>query len=390
MRADAVEAERRFRVREAARAWERAGAIDAATRARIDALYPDDRSRLGPVFRLLVFGFTIVVANAIFGIVGLAIASVGARAAAVVLITFGLLLAAATELQVGRLRRTQGGTEAATALLSACYLTGGLLSMLAPDLHDDATINLILLLIVLVFGLAAYRWGYTAFAVVAAVAVFVLVARSDVGRLAWIAVPVVAIPLLLRAGDMAALAPAHRRSLQAMAVVAIVFLYAGIHVGSWDAGIVERINGTAPSAQREHAARPFFVLATALVPAIVVGGGVVARRRLLLGAGLALVLASLVTLRAYVHVAPLWVALTAGGVVAFALAVVLRRFLDSGPGRERRGLTAEPLFTDPEKRSTLEAAASVLVLSPDARRVDDPSYAGGGGRSGGGGATDSF
>ena len=46
-------------MRQAAAGWLRAGAIDAATRDKIVAAYPDDRSRLGPVFRVLVFGFTI-------------------------------------------------------------------------------------------------------------------------------------------------------------------------------------------------------------------------------------------------------------------------------------------------------------------------------------------
>jgi hypothetical protein len=389
MRADAAEAERRLAVREAARGWERAGAIDPPTRERIDAAYPDDRSRLGPVFRLLVFGFATLVVNALFGIVGLAVASVGARAASAVLITFGILLAAATELQVGSLRRTQGGTEAATAFLAACYLTGGLISLLAPRLHDDATINLALLTVALVFGLAAYRWGYTLFAAAAAAAIFLLVARSSLGRLAWIAAPVAMAPALLRASDLARLAPAHRRCLQAAAVVSLVFLYLGVHIGSWDVALVERVGDFRAAGHREHAARPLFVLSTALVPAIVVAWGIRSRRRLLVNAGLISVLASVVTLRAYVHVAPLWMALVAGGAAAFGLALALRRYLDSGPGRERHGFTAEPLFTDPERRSALEVAASVASLSPEARRVD-AGYEGGGGRSGGGGATDSF
>ena len=107
-------------------------------------------------------------------------------------------------------------------------------------------------------------------------------------------------------------------------------------------------------------------------------------------AGLVGVLASLVTLRFYVHVAPLWVVLLLGGSVALGLALLLRRFLDSGPQHERHGFTAEPLFADPEGRSALEVAASVVSLTPAARPMEKPGFEGGGGSFGGGGASGKF
>ena len=73
MRADVEEADRRYEVREAARGWQRAAAVDEETRKKIDAAYPDDRNRLGPVFRVLVFGFSLVVLQSALGIVGLGV-----------------------------------------------------------------------------------------------------------------------------------------------------------------------------------------------------------------------------------------------------------------------------------------------------------------------------
>jgi hypothetical protein len=136
--------------------------------------------------------------------------------------------------------------------------------------------------------------------------------------------------------------------------------------------------------------RPFFAVATALVPVLTLAWGVRSGRRLLINLGLVGLLASIATLRFYVHVAPLWIVLIVGGGAAIGLALVLQRYLDSGAGRERGGFTAEPVFTDPRGRSALELAASVARFAPAPRPVQQPGFQGGGGRSGGGGATGEF
>lgn len=391
MRAEAAEAQRRFEVREAARGWHRAGAIGEATRAAIETAYPDDRARLGPVFRVLVFGFAVVAVNAFFGLLGLFMAEAFARSGGALLVLFGLVLVGATELQLGSLRRTQGGTEAATAFLGLCYLLGGLLWLVeSARLGEAAWINLALVLVVAPCAAAAYRWGYTLFAAAAAFGLFPLLARGAWGRLTWVVVPVVFAPVLLRAGDSVRLPPSHRRSCQAVAVVSLVFLYLAVHVGSWDLGLVEDLAGHGHALRETTSGRPLFAVATALVPVLTLVWGIGAHRRLLINLGLVGLLASIVTLRVYVHVAPLWAALLLGGASALGLALALRRYLDAGPEHERHGFTAEPLFADPERRGALEVAASVARLSPAARPIERPGFEGGGGRSGGGGATGTF
>ena len=188
MRADVAEADRRQEVREAARGWKRAGAIGEATRAAIDAAYPDDRARLGPVFRVLVFGFTIVVASSLFGLFGLFLGPSLEHAGWLLLLLFGGVLVGAAEFQIGTLRRRQGGTEAATAFLGLAYLAGSVLWLVFAGMHlgEEASINVALILAMLLLGAAAYRWGYTLFALASGVALFLLMARGPLGRLLWI------------------------------------------------------------------------------------------------------------------------------------------------------------------------------------------------------------
>jgi hypothetical protein len=393
MRADVALAGSRHEVREAALGWRKAGAIDEATRQKIEAAYPDDRSRLGPVFRVLVFCFTVVAVSGFFGVFALAAAMGRGDAMGVVLLLFGGALVVATEFQIGALRRTQGGTESATAFLGLCYLLGGLLWIIFEGLKpgEQTSINLALVIAATVFGVGAHRWGYVLSAVASAAALFVLLARGPLGRVSWAMAALILAPLLVKTADSARLPPAHRRCCSAMAVVSLVFLYVAVHLGSWDLSVVEMLTGHwRRQVQPPSALRPASMIATALVPVATLLWGMATRRRLLINLALVGILSSIVTLRVYVHVAPLWVALLAGGAMAIGLALGLRRLLDSGPGHERSGFTAEPLFGDPERRSALEIAASVTNLSPAARPVERPGFEGGGGHFGGGGATGTF
>ena len=391
MKADVALAARRHEVREAALGWQEAGVIDEATGAKIALTYPDDRSRLGPAFRILVFGFTVVAVMALYGLIDLALAAAGEGTKATVCVLFGLALVGATEFQIGSLRRTQGGSESATAFLGLCFLVVGLCRLMArATLGDDALINGGLTVGTLLLA-AADRWGYVACFIGATVGVFLLLARGPIGRVSWVIVALAMAPTLVAAADSVRLPPAHRRGCAAVALVSLVFLYLAVHVGSWDQSVVEMVTGHWLGVARSPSSiRPFLVVATALVPLATLAWGIGTRRRLLIDLALFGILASIVTLRVYVHLAPLWVALLAGGTVAIGLALALRRYLDAGPRHERFGFTAEPLFDDPESRGALEVAAGMASFSPAAPPVERPGFEGGGGQFGGGGATGSF
>ena len=57
MTPEIVAAERTREVRDAALAWRRAGFVSEGALSRVLSLYPDDRQRFGPGFRLLAFLF---------------------------------------------------------------------------------------------------------------------------------------------------------------------------------------------------------------------------------------------------------------------------------------------------------------------------------------------
>ncbi len=399
MRADMALADRHAAVRGAARSWKRAGVVDDEALAAIEKAWPDDRVRVGPVFRVLLFLFTLLAINAGAGLFWLLfLDSLGneATVAGVSSLLFGCLLVALTEFQIGRLRRSQGGTEAATSLAALGYLSAGFAWILFELLHlpEQAAVRLLLVVAALLLAAAAWRWGYPLFAGAAAAALLAAIAAPPWGRVLWIALPLAVLPLLRRLTDSARLPPAHRASWKAVLLVGLAALYVAVHLGSFDDGLVEEIGDLDRSpgpAARSLVLRWLSIAATALVPAGLFAIAIRTRRSPFLLAGLATVLISVATLLYYEDLGPVWAELTVAGIALAAAALALRRYLDSGPNRERRGFTAEPLFEDLARQRLLEIGATVASLSPEARAVrDEPRFNGGGGEFGGGGSSSGF
>ncbi|HEX9943242.1 MAG TPA: hypothetical protein VGG03_14575 [Thermoanaerobaculia bacterium] len=399
MKPDAARADRSAAVRSAARSWKKADAINDATLSAIEATYPDDRVRVGPVFRILLFLFTLLAVNAGFGLFWLLFLDSASEKDAALgwsTILFGLALAAFTEFQLGSLRRSQGGTEAATSLAALGYLIAGSGWLLFEkfDLPEEIAFKVLLLVAALLLGAAAWRWGYALYAGAASAALLACLAALPGGRVLWIAVPAVTAPLLVRLSDSARLPPAHRGSCKAALGVALAGLYVALHLGSFESGLIEEIGrfGRNPgSASTSSLLWWLSAAATALVPVVYLAVGIRTRRYPFLLLGLGTGIASLITLRYYVYLGPPWAILTVSGAALVAAVFALRRYLDSGPARERAGFTAEPLFEDIGRQRLLEAGAAVVSFSPEARPVrDEPRFAGGGGEFGGGGSTGEF
>lgn len=386
-----TDAARRAEVRSIARAWHDAGAIDAATLERIEATYPDDRPRMARAWRVLVFVIVTVAANALF----FAVATLSHReSGAAPWLVFAVVLAAATELLLHRSRIGENGSAAATSFWAVTYaIVGCALAGQGDSAREwETAITVALLFGTLLFAAACWRWGFAAYGIFSAIAFFLLLARFPPGRLAWLVAGAALLVVAPRLQARGSLAPPHRRAAAGVLVVAAAAVYAAVNRYSLDQHSIEamrRGGGTFPEPSPGVAA--LSAAATAVLPLLLILWGLRSRRSLVLDVGAVSAALSLVTLRYYVHLAPLWILLVGAGGALVLAALGLGRWLRRAPGEERGGFTARRLFSD--SRSGLETAAVVAAFAPDAAPApakEPGAFTPGGGRYGGGGASGEF
>ena len=223
-----ADAARVAEVREAARAWRDAGAIDAPTLEAIRSAYPDSRPELSRAWRVLIFFLvTMAVHTVSFGV----FAAFRMESAAVV-IFLGAVLATAADFLRGS-RFAGNGSDAAVSFWAIAYLLGGVGWLLGESSHDEAgTITTILVAAVALFAAACIRWGFAVYGTFAAAALFGLLGRFPGGRLWWVAGGAALLWLASRHFDRAALAPPHRRALAGVFAAASAGLYAALNLVS--------------------------------------------------------------------------------------------------------------------------------------------------------------
>jgi len=386
MRAAWIAAERDSEVRHAARAWRRAGAIDDATLAAVEARYAAPWPPFSPVWSGLTFIFVSIAVVGVFVFLASGFRSVG---------PVSFLLAAGLPFVTERLRASPSAAAAASGG-AAAFWAASCLFLGVADLYrfGPAAITPALAAAALAFGLGTWRWGYPAFALFASVFVFLLLARSVEGRLLWLVAGALLAAACLPLLDRPALSPSHRTGAAAALSVAVAALYSAVNLHSLDHGSIESLfrwrDQTVPVPLPLRAAA---ALATAALPAALILFGIRSRRRLLLDLGMAAAALSLVTLRYYVRLAPLWVLLTLAGAALIGLALGVHRWLDRSPGRQRRGFTGDALYEDEDRQRALSVAATALTLGPEPAspaKTEPGAFRGGGGVSGGGGSSGSF
>ena len=114
MKPDAALADRRQSVRDAGREWLRAGWIHENAFQRIVAMYPDDRVRVGVVFRILFFVLTLA---AILGVIFASYSFINSeKPIAVLALIAGLACWMTADHLIVSKKRVQGGIEAAFSL----------------------------------------------------------------------------------------------------------------------------------------------------------------------------------------------------------------------------------------------------------------------------------
>jgi hypothetical protein len=389
MRPDLDRARRRRVVRDAALAWKRAGAIDASRLSAIESRYPEDRVRQGPLWRVLIFVFVYVIGSAVGG---LAIVTIHPQrdAATVLALLFGAAFAAATELAQGRWRFDGTGAEAATSYLAVTsFVVAAALLLVDRPTSPAAALGATLAAAALLFGGAWWRWGFPVYALFAAAcAFFAALDLPGPVRIFWIAGGVVAAAIASPLRESPRLSPPQRDGCGYVLGAALAAIYAAVNLFSLDHRFLEALRpGAAPVAVAWPLVRELSAGATALFPAALFAAGWRRKRRLLVDAGLVFSAVSLVTLRAYVHVGPLWLLLGASGAALILAASFFERFL----ARERSGWTAEALASEDAAGAFATTIAAATVLSPDARpSPENAGFTPGGGRYGGGGASGEF
>jgi hypothetical protein len=384
-----AEASRAEEVRDAARGWKAAGAIDAATLASIQQEYPDSRIVLHRAWRVLVFLLVAIAIGAVFfGIFR------GAGGMLAPSLTFAVLLAGATEVLRGS-KLSGTGADAATSFWALVFLLVAFLIFLSQELHfgPKETLTFWLAVAAVVGALAAWRWGFWFFAAAGAVAFYLGVARIPAARTAWIVLSILAMAVAFRRLHRATVTPPHRESFAAAFAVSAAALYAAVSVYSLDRLLVERLQlwrFDATSAVWPAWMRALSALATAAFPAVFLAWGIRSRRRLLFAVGIVATALSVATLRHYVPIGPRWAFLTACGAVLVAAALWIHHRLRDAPAGVWRGLTAAPLYSVELGEVSPLAALAATSASPGAATEPDRGLMTGGGGFGGGGASGQY
>ena len=393
MRPEAIGWERAAEVDSAARGWRRAGAIDEATHQRIREAFPDPCVTPGAVWRVLTGGMVAAIVLCTFAAAALGLWR-SSTAIQILLLLWGAACLVATEVLEASPRSARRGAAGATSVLGVGFFLLGLGLVLVESvrLHGDDAIDLLLVAAVLTCGLAAWRWGSPLFAGLGGVALFCSLARLPHGRILWLLAGAALTRLAAWGLDEVRLAPSHRIGAAVLTVVGIGAVYAAANVYSLDEASLEHLVRLAPGREDlPRGARLAAAAATALLPLAVLAWGLRSRRTFLLDTGIVLLALSLVTMRRYVHVAPLWVVLILAGALLVVLALAVERALRRARDGEIAGFTADPLFSDERRQQVLQIAPAVAAFTPEARpSAPDPGFAGEGGRFGGGGAQEKF
>jgi len=392
MRREWVAAGRVEEVRAAAEGWKRAGAVDSVTFEEISRRYPEPRPLPAPLWRLLTAFFVTAALLLLTGAFFIAFRpEIGT--APLLLLVLSAACVVAAEVQERSPGFALRGGAGATSFWGIAFFLAGVFLFLEETVkvRERGGMTLLLLAALAAYALAAWRWGSPAYAVLAAISFFLVLARAPSGRLLWVAMGIAMTLVFARVLDHPSWAPSHRWCAAVLVVGGLLGVYAAVNLYALDHRLVENLRGAGldlPGPRFQE--RIWAMVGTAVLPVAILWWGVRSRWTFVLDTGIVVAALSLITLRHYVHIAATWLVLTLAGTALVLLALALNRWLSRGPEEERDGFTAEPLFADEARLRALELVPVVAAHAPEARPPVEPGFQGGGGSFGGGGAGGSF
>jgi hypothetical protein len=394
MRQNSAAWERAAEVHEAAQGWLRVGAIDEPTGHAIREVFPDPCVTPSAVWRVLTACVVAAVILCTFGAFLIAFSPVENELVVLCFLFAGASLIGADLLEASP-RFARRGAAGAASFLGVSFLLAGFEGFLVVNM-EIFDLDAVLIASVLAWAVSCWRWGSPLFAALSALSLFLFLGRMPYGRVLWVLVGAALTGLAGRRLDEASWAPSHRRGAAVLVVAGIMAAYAAVNVYSFEAQLLEYLGiGAIRIVPRIVPSRGLVVLsalATAVAPLAVLAWGARSRRTFLLDTGIVLLALSLVTLRHYVHIAPLWAMLILSGAALVVLALAVERALRRAPAGDIAGFTADPLFSNEQRQHALQVVPVVAAFTSTAPgpAAQEEDFTGGGGKFGGGGAGEKF
>lgn len=384
--------EQRIHLQKQVRAWTRSGLLTREQGQALDTGLQGDLRRTGLMLRLGLAVFTGIVLVAAVGLSFMLTDLRDEKAVAILLAVFGVMSMLAADWVVTTFKVYRHGVEEMLAMAGAGFLAVSP-ALLTSSLFSSSSES-IGFACAGAAGCAASLWVYRRFGFLyAAIAAMACAATIPMQLMASRPLERIGAALVLGVAFAVARAmrvdPRNERLCEERALLqaaALVGVYLVLNVHLTPGGFIAYYSGQPMQAWFRWGT----YACTWLIPAGLLWLGVRDRERWLLDAGLATALATLVTNKSYLGwPRQPWDPMLLGVFLA-AVALVVRRWLASGPGGERAGFAPVQILESDLVAIRIAGLASVGIHPASAAQPPAQPESFGGGRSGGGGASGSF
>lgn len=393
--------EHRIEVVEESRRWQEAGLISAEQGSAVRERYRPDLVRVNLFIRILLALFTLVGVAALVALPAVVL-DVEELGVALLCLLFAPLCAWGADRQLIRHRRLYRCGAEEMLLVLAVVLLALAVALPAHEWGRSAerlgwlTAHAIVLAGA---GLLAVRYGY-ALAALGGVVVLSTLPFHLADALHWHAPGLSRIVLFLALGAVGiwchlrltrrtALPRGYVWCLETTRFAVLVGIYLDVNLYTHRLLWCDWLGWTR-GAHGTNWSDPLCALLTALLPAAGLILGIGRRDRGLLWFGVLSAVASILTLKYFIHLGYLAEEVTAAGLLLVGTACALLRWLDRGSQRRRGAFTAEPLLEPHLYGLDAEALVAIQPLVPPTHPAEAPGFRPGGGRSGGGGASGGY
>lgn len=393
MRRYAERDEERLHLLRSVKSWTRSGLLGRDQGAQLEADLQVGLRRTGIMLRVGLALFTMILVAAAVALTLVSVRIDREWAIGIVALFAGGICFGVADWLVREFKLYRYGVEEAL-VISSVALCGAGVGLIAPSLvhtHGNVPIDIALAAAAAASGYAYHRFGLQ-YAGVAAIVCVALIPLLFDGGSEPVRRSLVALIFLVAAAVAAVMAA--RATNEVRKDDAFVFRAAAV-VGLYLVLNLEIASG--PFDRYGHTLDASFKWTTYaliwIIPALALWRGVSSRDRKLIVVGIGLALVTLITNKPYLGLPRQTWDPMLFGLLLMAVAVVLRRWLASGPGGERNGFTGERILHSDVDTLRLAGLAAAAIHLDSNRPAPDPAPSSpefGGGRSGGAGAGGEF